>query len=909
MPRKLIDKKTDSVDSVRAIVDSQKTIKKAPQKKVLVKKKSKSTPSSPIKMVTKAEKTERVKISIKSKKDTLPKKEMPVSPSSIFKSRVRIALLSPFRTPFHHTQFVSNIARYTGTSFVVIGALFTVYNINAVNSYVNEHVVTQQALVSSTSDCPGGSTDCLGQTGAGTIGSTIDTTPNADFNIESTSSNLINSVPINVTVPLATSVVVSVKNLETNQSQTLGTAFRVSDLAWRVYWQTKGFSDGRYRMKVFITNQYGTYIEENPNEYTVMNYPIEPVNTSAPTTTMMQTNDSPSTTTSTSNNSTTTQVISPVNTISPSMRIEVDATLQGSESIRTFVEGASSVKFFTRPRSGSVTTYTPLGYASFHGNNEWRYSWDTTKMPNGSYEIKSQIILITGNELLKTVLVDIQNQTLTTEITTTATATAIIKTPIENLEPIIELNIAGQSPYFGSVDLYVTVPLAQFVELYALPQNSLVPRFVGLANKKNDTTWQYRINTINIPNGMHSLFVKVRHAYGVSESKKILFSIKNQIIAEQTPEQDTYIEKLKTTSVETEIRESGELPPPPPLFKPTELVDSNQQIMIPDIESANEEVRIEIEDLLTKFGFEAQILMQAYAAAVRSGDVKQKEGILEQMNDLEKDLISKIPDSSERADIELRVAEYIKSINIEIRERVDRNESIIKERVGDAITKDTDKDGISDYDEVSIYKTDPFNADTDRDGYADGAEVLSGYNPNDSTSEVNIQFESPKEIGLVREDLLSVTTITALEESNSLEQETVQSAMISGTGLPNSFVTLYIFSTPIIVTVKTDTQGNWSYIFDKELENGEHEIYVGMTDNAGKIVAKSNPFSFVKTAEAFSPVGAEVGSNVITEASSPTLLSEQMMLVIGSIAIVAIGLVLILLGLHARPREEIPQVA
>jgi len=45
------------------------------------------------------------------------------------------------------------------------------------------------------------------------------------------------------------------------------------------------------------------------------------------------------------------------------------------------------------------------------------------------------------------------------------------------------------------------------------------------------------------------------------------------------------------------------------------------------------------------------------------------------------------------------------------------------------LTKDTDGDGLSDFEEVNIYHTDPLKADTDGDGYSDGAEVKGGYNP------------------------------------------------------------------------------------------------------------------------------------------------------------------------------------
>lgn len=42
---------------------------------------------------------------------------------------------------------------------------------------------------------------------------------------------------------------------------------------------------------------------------------------------------------------------------------------------------------------------------------------------------------------------------------------------------------------------------------------------------------------------------------------------------------------------------------------------------------------------------------------------------------------------------------------------------------------DTDGDGLSDYEEVNIYGTDPFDPDTDKDGMSDGDEVKAGRNP------------------------------------------------------------------------------------------------------------------------------------------------------------------------------------
>ncbi len=43
---------------------------------------------------------------------------------------------------------------------------------------------------------------------------------------------------------------------------------------------------------------------------------------------------------------------------------------------------------------------------------------------------------------------------------------------------------------------------------------------------------------------------------------------------------------------------------------------------------------------------------------------------------------------------------------------------------------DSDEDGLNDFEEIRVYKTDPLNPDTDGDGYLDGDEVFNNYDPN-----------------------------------------------------------------------------------------------------------------------------------------------------------------------------------
>lgn len=44
--------------------------------------------------------------------------------------------------------------------------------------------------------------------------------------------------------------------------------------------------------------------------------------------------------------------------------------------------------------------------------------------------------------------------------------------------------------------------------------------------------------------------------------------------------------------------------------------------------------------------------------------------------------------------------------------------------------KDSDSDGLTDFEEINIYHTDPLNPDTDGDGFKDGDEVRYNYDPN-----------------------------------------------------------------------------------------------------------------------------------------------------------------------------------
>ena len=141
----------------------------------------------------------------------------------------------------------------------------------------------------------------------------------------------------------------------------------------------------------------------------------------------------------------------------------------------------------------------------------------------------------------------------------------------------------------------------------------------------------------------------------------------------------------------------------------------------------------------------------------------------------------------------------IKNTLLKLQGEINQRKELIQNRDGEKVYEDTDGDGISDYDEKFIYNTDPEQASTSGDEESDSDKILSGINP--ATGQ-KIEFQDP------REDSESfVTQAYKLETVSIIKQNEKKSLRFEGRALPNSFITLYIYSTPIIVTIKTDKNG------------------------------------------------------------------------------------------------------
>lgn len=244
-------------------------------------------------------------------------------------------------------------------------------------------------------------------------------------------------------------------------------------------------------------------------------------------------------------------------------------------------------------------------------------------------------------------------------------------------------------------------------------------------------------------------------------------------------------------------------------------------------------------------------------------------------------------------------------------------EHIFVERIGARIFIDSDKDGIADYDEVNIYHTDPNNQDTDHDGFPDGAEVIVHTNPLGGRSaetgtttativrDEHVKLENPRISGAIAPTLLTTEEVSLVQTSLSENGHASSSALVfRGHATSNSFITLYIFSDPIVVTIKTDESGAWTYTLDKALADGSHEIYSAITDSGGHILAKSEPLPFVKEAQAVS-----FGSAALLPGNTePGFFSGASLYAFIAIIIGMLGIAFSIIGFIVRRRdvENIP---
>ncbi|MFM2381822.1 MAG: hypothetical protein RLZZ76_589 [Candidatus Parcubacteria bacterium] len=808
---------------------------------------------------------------------TKQKKQEPHSvdllPKSFFESALQlkpkfeIALMSPYRFPItmDSQKIAVGIARYSGILFVVLGALSTLFFLQALSGGTTAQLATVYSSTETTAasttitsqvriDC----TDPL-QYGSQTCSTTVDRTPDVQFDIAGTQSVLSGFVRVALKVPFAKAVKITVRSVETGEFFDGGVLTSGALDTWESNLDTTKLHDGTYKISALITNAYGTYEAVFASRITIQNAEL-PVPVAMTTSdTLVQTAPS----TQTQETVTTYPLLRALSPLAEKeFRFEIET------------DGATTIKLFATKLSNSTEVF--LGTAYKVTTQLWKYRWNAGDYANGEYRVRAQTIK-DGVTLTSQPVIVTKSSSTTPLVEQTVPETVV--SPLLT-KPPVTIDVQASSPLAGSVGVHVSVADAKKVELFTVKEGELSERYIGTAKAIDTNIWVLFIDTKNIPNGTYRFLARVQNTFGAYSETTESIVVRN-VTAPLTDTQKNLVEQI--------VQVEATLPA-------LQSASTTSVLAIDDAQLSESDVKT-IEELF------AERLLRL-SAAIRLGDAQAIEAIKRE--------VATVPDGTPESieqfkKLKSHIEAYLTEATKKIEEKIALTNKLFSERTQEKATEDSDGDGIANYDEVTLFKTNPYVADTDGDGFFDGVEIEGGYNPNDDSSEALIVYESPKEAGVIREELLSVASITTV--ARDLESPATQplAAIISGTGLPNSFVSLYIFSNPVVVSVKTDAEGSWVYRFDKELDTGEHEVYVAVTDNAGKIVAKSKPFAFVKEAEAFTGV---TNPNQVTEVPAPVVpevsfLSRYMIYLVLSISVVAIGLVLILLGLHLETRARV----
>jgi hypothetical protein len=146
--------------------------------------------------------------------------------------------------------------------------------------------------------------------------------------------------------------------------------------------------------------------------------------------------------------------------------------------------------------------------------------------------------------------------------------------------------------------------------------------------------------------------------------------------------------------------------------------------------------------------------------------------------------------------------------------------------------RDTDGDGVTDYDELELYGTDPDTPFSGGDVLSDGERILLGLDPRSREAE-GVLLQSPRTFASETPDSYRIERVTTRPSALGTSKRIV----IEGVTDPLLFITVYLYPEQRVLTVRADAQGRFSAVFEGMFPPGVYELYVGTTNAAGALVA------------------------------------------------------------------------
>ncbi len=544
--------------------------------------------------------------------------------------------------------------------------------------------------------------------------------------------------------------------------------------------------------------------------------------------------------------------------------------LNGSVKVEFQLINAKSVELYLRKTGSLVSIY--LGDGLMAENNQWSFQWDTSLTPNGHYGLFLKVQNQYGSYQTKEVPIEVANTIAPQEEKNQAVVESVQKiqeeaktyqNQIEDQNKKTKDSVVKEAKDLVS-NVMKQIPQDQRTKVQPIIDQNLeksIPQIASglqLAQEKikTEVSLQDSLRQKEKERGVH--------AQKIAQEKKALAalnkntSLGTQQIAKDVAVQDHLAKINKREETQKEVAQSILS-----LQKQLTRVQQEKQAVIKNIQNN-------------------VVKTVQPAVSIVQKNTHQQAALQKNITETQKTVAKQVEDFTHTAKTKETSALQVLA----------------------KLKKDSDGDGIPDVEELKI-GTDPLNPDTDGDGYLDGVEVKLGYDPLKASSADKVVYEQPTKSKAPITETYQVTKVSLVTTpATSTSPNKPKYLKIEGKGLPLSFVTIYLYSSPLVLVTKTDAEGNFNYVIERPLAEGYHRVYVAVTDNKGEIVERSSAFQFLKTPTAIAAVMPPVPGLASATASPAKTLGKTYTILILSIIVLALAVALSMIGFLATRKKQ-----
>ncbi|MBU3964235.1 hypothetical protein KJ562_00655 [Patescibacteria group bacterium] len=555
--------------------------------------------------------------------------------------------------------------------------------------------------------------------------------------------------------------------------------------------------------------------------------------------------------------------------MTPSVRIispTKNKKLEKVVDIQVQVENAQGVDFYIQRFDSQILIYLGSGavadpYAD-KKLNIWHYSWNTLNTPNGEYDFFAEITNIYGSYKSELILVKVDN---------TIEKTVDSSYKKEQIGKISEQLQQKEEAIKKHTD-EATKEIVQEVSTLVNTLAAEIGGESGGGQTKTQLDKEMGLTSETIDGTIKDLSANIK------EEKQT----KQEILKEQ--DKKILLEE-QINKKEQEIKALEAAEPVEIMRERMEEIKQEKKEMLEQQQQQKEEIEKEVQEKEKKL-LEIEAVKKANKNKIIEESLKPINKIGQQTEKFEDTAIRV---ESMTTKIQEKIANFEETIGREEETRAALTEEMIR---------DSDGDGLPDALEVEL-GSDPLNPDSDGDGYMDGEEAALGSDIMEPSKRNEVVYQDPRKVKPQKADIFTIEKV-GIKKSEITNKSILR---LEGNGLPNTFISIYIYSSlPIIVVTKVDANGRWIYELDKPLDPGQHEVYVVLTNNHGEITARSESFNFIKSGanilHLIPEVWAQETGKVAEDIASPyEILKRSFIILTLAIITLAIGVALLLVGI------------